>query len=421
MRRKIVFSLAAFFLMLGLVALVYRHLAASGNAGYVIVGLGDWVLETSLYFVVIVLIALFLGLYFGLRFMFGAAKLPLSIKKRNLEQRGKRSLEALVEGLLETVEGKWEKAERSLIRHAADSNLPLVNYLTAARAAHARGAPEQREEYLKLAGASAPQAELAIGITRAELLIGTRQCQEALEHLTALNKTTPNHPVVLRLMGEAYRQARDWDALHHLIPVLREGKLLPESELKPLETETYRVLLEKRALTRDPALIREIWRLVPLPVRSEVAVQIPYCSGMIDAGVGEEVEEELRLALGRDWNPTLLALYARIATPDAARQLQAAEEWLGPHQDDARLLRVLAQFALRAGQSEKAWEYLQSSLELEPTMEACKLLGDQFFEAGNHAAASVTYRQGLKIACGEPVDLDEAARIADSLATAAPA
>ncbi|MDD1648839.1 MAG: heme biosynthesis protein HemY [Methylococcaceae bacterium] len=408
MRRKIVFSLAAFFLVLGVLAVGYRHLASSGNAGYVIIGLGDWVLETSLYFVVIVLTVLFLGLYFGIRFMTGAAKLPESIKKRNTEQRGKRSLEALVDGVIETLEGKWEKAERNLIRHAADSSLPLINYLTAARAAHARGAPEQREDYLKLASASVPQAELATGITRAELLVGTRQFQEAIEQLTILNKITPNHPVILRLMFEAYRQTRDFDALHHLIPVLRESKLVAESDLRPLEVETYRVLLEKRALTHDPTLIREIWRQVPAQVRSEAVVQMPYCEGMIDAGVGEEVEEELRLALGRDWNPILLALYARIEAVDAARQLSSAEEWLGPHQDDARLLQVLAKFALKAGQTEKAQDYLQRSLALEPTLEACKLMGDQFFAARNFQAASTLYRQGLKIATGEPLDPEEA-------------
>ncbi|MFM2007949.1 MAG: hypothetical protein RLZZ09_3604, partial [Pseudomonadota bacterium] len=106
MRRKIVFSLAAFFLILGLVAFGYKQMSASGNAGYVIIGIGDWVLETSLYFVIIFLTLLFLALYFGIRFMTGAAKLPDSIKKRNSEQRSKRSLEALVAGLIETNEGK---------------------------------------------------------------------------------------------------------------------------------------------------------------------------------------------------------------------------------------------------------------------------------------------------------------------------
>lgn len=410
MRRKIVFSLAAFFLVLGLIALGYRHLSASGNAGYVIVGLGDWVLETSLYFAVIMMTCLFAALYVGILFTTGAAKLPDSIKKRNLEQRGKRSLEALMTGLIETIEGKWEKAERNLIRHAGDSSLPLMNYLTAARAAHARGASEQREDYLKLARDSAPQAELAVSLTRVKLLVDSHQYHEALEQLTEINRSTPNHPVVLRLMCEAYTQTRDWDALHHLIPVLREAKLLGEAELRKLEVEAYRTLLEKRAMTRDPVMIREIWRMVPPMVRTEIAVATPYFRGMIDAGVGEEAEEELRLALGREWHSELLRLYASIRLADPARQLQGAEAWLAPHPEDAQLLHTLASLALRAGQKEKALDYARRSLTLQPTMEACKLLGDWLHEQREHVAASTLYRQGLKAAAGEPLDSEELAR-----------
>lgn len=415
MRRRIVFSLAAFLLAFALVALGYRHLSSAGNAGYVIVGLSDWVLETSLYFVIVVLVLLFLALYLGIRFLTGAARLPDSIKKRNTEQRVRKSVEALLSGLIDTVEGKWEKAERNLIRHAADSSLPLLNYLTAARAAHARGAPEQREDYLQRARNSAPQAELAVDLSRVKLLMGSHQFAEALECLNEINRKTANHPVALRLMCESYVQTRDWDALHHLIPVLREGKLFGEKELRGLEIRAYRSLLEKRALTRDPALIREIWRMVPDVVRSEADVAFPYCQGMIDAGVGDEVEEDVRLALGRDWQPRLLALYARIAG-DAERQLASAEHWLGPHHEDPQLLQVLAILARRAGQADKAREYVLRSLAIRPTAEACQLMGDLLYEARDFVAAAGVYRQGMRLASGEPIDADALERAARILA-----
>ena len=56
MRRKIVFSLAAFFLILGLVVVGYQQLNERGHAGYVIIGIGDVVLETSLYFIILLTI-----------------------------------------------------------------------------------------------------------------------------------------------------------------------------------------------------------------------------------------------------------------------------------------------------------------------------------------------------------------------------
>ena len=405
MRRKIVFSLAAFFLLLGIIAIGYKQLSSGGNAGYVIVGIGDWVLETSLYFVIIFLTLLFVSLYFGLRFLTGAAKLPDSIRKRNTEQRNKKSIDALQTGFIETIEGKSEKAERALIMHASDSSLPLINYLTAARAAHDRGAPEQREDYLKLARKTVPQADLAVGLSKARLLIDSHQYVEAVEQLVEINKTSRNHPVALRLMYEAFVQTKDWDALQNLIPVLREARLIPEAELRKLEVETYRSLLEKRALTRDAGLIREIWRLVPSHIRSDATVSAPYCRGMIDAGFGEEVEEDLRLSLGHQWNAVLLQLYSRIRLQDAARQLSSAEDWLGPHREDAGLLRLLSALALRANQTGKAIAYALQSLELEPSPEACKVLGDMLYERQDHVAASSVYHQGLRIVAGEQPDI----------------
>ena len=403
MKRKIVFSLAGFFLVLGLTVWGYNHLAAAGNAGYVIIGLGDWVLETSLYFVLVVLVSSFVLFYVSIRLMYGAARLPKVIKRRESEIRGKRSQEALIAGLIETAEGHWEKAERNLIRHAADSGVPLINYLTAARAAHSRGAHEQREEYLRLAQKSVPEAELAIGLTRAELQLSSRQFDEALESLTDLNRIAPTHAAVLRLMHQAYAQTANWEALHRLMPHLRNTRVMLEAEVKLLETETYSALLKEKAKTRDAAVIREIWRHVPMHIRGLAGLDALYGAAMIDAGAGQEVEEDIRLALGKDWNETLLVLYGCINAADPQQHLQSAEAWLAPHPDDAVLLRVLAKLAMRTGQTEKAREYVQKSLAVEPSVEACRLIGDFYQAQRDFATASDYYRKGLVLASNEVI------------------
>ena len=93
MRRKIVFSLAAFFLILGLVVVGYQQLNERGHAGYVIIGIGDLVLETSLYFIILLTIFVFVTLYLGIRFTTGAAKLPESIKRRHQQQNAQHQHE----------------------------------------------------------------------------------------------------------------------------------------------------------------------------------------------------------------------------------------------------------------------------------------------------------------------------------------
>ncbi|SMF97161.1 HemY protein [Methylomagnum ishizawai] len=403
MKRKIIFSSVALLLAIGLIVAAYRWLVAHGNAGYVIIGINQWVLETSLYVMVVTTVLGFVAFYIALRLISKALSLPQALKQRSHEQRGRRSQEALITGLLETTEGQWEKAERNLIRHAADSGLPLINYLTAARAAHSRGAHEQRDEYLNLARQAVPKAELAVALTRAELQLSTKQFDQALESLTHLNQIAPSHAAVLRLTHQLYEQMEDWEALHRLIPALHKNKVLMEAEIHRLEADTYAALLRRRAETRDAMQLRELWAHIPQHIRGLTSLESLYCAAMIESGAGTEVEELLRLALGRDWNETLLVLYGCIQMADTEGQLHHAETWLELHPRDPVLLRVLGKLALRIKQRDKARDYIRGSLDIEPSVEAYQLMGDLLFAQKDYVAASNYYRNGLMFASNEAV------------------
>jgi HemY protein len=401
-KKAVIYMLIALSIAAGVGFFVHRRLIA-GDAGYVIIGYDRWVLESSLFVMIIALVVTFVLLYFLIRALLQAMSIPKALKKRDGELRNKRSQEALITGLIESAEGNWEKAERNLIRHAADSGAPLINYLTAARAAHARGAVEQRDEYLKLARETAPESELAIGLTRAELQLSNKQFEEALESLTHLNKIAPSHAAVLRLTHQAYAQMEDWEGLRRLLPALHQNRVLMEAEVKLLETETYSALIKQKSETRDVTALREIWATVPEHIRASTGIRSLYFAAMIEAGAGEEIEDELRRALGDEWDETLLVLYGCIQLSDRETQLQHAETWLGPHPRDAVLFRVLGKLAIRCKLWNKAKNYLEKSLEVEPSVEAYQLLGDVLHQQNDFAAACHYYRNGLMFASSEVV------------------
>lgn len=119
---------------------------------------------------------------------------------------------------------------------------------------------------------------------------------------------------------------------------------------------------------------------------------------MIEARAGEEIEDELRRALGENWDETLLVLYGCIELADREKQLQHAESWLGPHPQDAVLFRVLGKLCIRNKLWAKAREYLEKSLQLEPSVEACQLLGDLLQRQNDFSGACHMYRTGLMLA-----------------------
>lgn len=405
--RRALFALLGILLLLGAAFAGVRYLATHGFSGYVIVGIGQWSVETSLLLTSIVLVLSFVLLYAAIRLLATAISLPSLLKQRGREKRSKLSQEALLTGLLESAEGNWESAEKHLIRHAANSGVPLINYLTAARAAQSRGAPDQRDEYLRLAQETMPEAELAIGLTKAELQLSNQQFEEALESLTQLDKIAPSHATVLRLMHQAYASVADWQGLSLIIPKLQANKVLLEAEIKLLEAETFSALIKQKSDTRDAVELRNLWIEMPEHIRASTGIQQLYYAAMIEAGAEVEVEPLLRKALAKDWNETLLVLYACIRMPDAERQLADAEAWLKTHPDDAILLRVLGKLSLRAGLLEKAKAYLESSLASESSVEAYQLMGDVLLKEGNYQLACQFFRNGLLFASNEVIALIE--------------
>lgn len=403
MRKKLIVLFGSLLLILIAVAVTYRYLLIQGKVGYVIIGVGNWALESSFFLFALALMLSYLVLYFVTRLVVNASHIPRMLEQRTGEERTKRSREALINGLVETAEGNWEKAEKNLIRHVADSGVPLINYLTAARAAHSRGAVDQRDEYLKLARESTPEAELAVGLTRAELQLSHRQFDAAVDSLAHLHRINPGHATILRMMHQAYSQMEDWEALRRILPALHHHKVMMEAEIKLWETETYSALLKRAAEHQYPEELRKLWSEIPEHIRQMTGIQNLYYAAMIGAGVGEEIEESLRLALGREWGETLLVLYGCIHHSDAAYQLKEAEYWIGPHPYDAVLYLVLAKLAWRVQQWDKAMGYLKQSLAIEPSVEANQLMGDLLFRQNDPAAACHYYRSGLMLASDEVV------------------
>src|SRR5690606_33549960 len=125
--------------------------------------------ESSLW-VFLLLIALVVLLVWALRWLSRLLLVSGSlVNPWSRRQRGRRSRLAAEKGLLDLIEGRWERAIRHLRLAAEGDRQPLMYYLGAARAAQKLGRTEESEALLESALQRQPQAELAIALTHAEL------------------------------------------------------------------------------------------------------------------------------------------------------------------------------------------------------------------------------------------------------------
>lgn len=401
--KSLLYFVVSLLIAVAFAFLISRWLGMFDTPGYAILGIGHWAIETSFLVFAVSLIALFFVLYFLFRLLGWLVRLPGRLKKRGSSLRFNRSQEALIAGLVDSAEGNWEKAEKALIRHASHSGAPLIHYLTAARAAQSRGAFDKRDEYLKKAADHAPGSDVAIGLTQAELHLSGNQFEQALETLARLHSIDPTHASVLKLMHQTYQRLGDWEGVRKLIPSLNNNKVLMEAEVKLLETQAFSELLKRAAEARDVAAIEQLWQEMPTHIKRMSGVSAIYFAAMIESGAGASIEQTLADVLSAHWDDTLIVLFGSVPSADPALQLQTAERWLTSRPQDAVLLGVLGKLAAKCRQLQKAEAYLTKSLDLEPTVQAYRLLGDLLFESGDKDRASRCYKNGLELASSEVV------------------
>ncbi len=401
--KKLLYFLGSLLATAATAFFVSKWLQGYDNPGYVLIGIGHWSLETSLVVFAVSLIIGFFVFYLFFRFLGWLFRLPGQLKSRGKNIKFNRSQEALIAGLVDSVEGNWERAEKVLIKHASHSGAPLIHYLTAARAAQSRGAFDKRDEYLKKAADQAPDSSVLIGLTQAELHLSGNQFEQALETLTRLHSIDPTHANVLKLLHQTYQHVGDWQGIRKLIPSLHTNKILMEAEVKLLETEAYSQLLKQSAKKGNIEEIQSLWSEIPNYIKSMPGISAIYFASMIEAGAGAEIEQNLADVLSVNWDETLVALFGSIQSSNVSKQLETAEKWSYVHQENAVLLAVMGKLAIKCGDNFKAESYLAKSIAAEPTVQAYQLLGDLLFTQGDKDNAIMCYKNGLELASSEVV------------------
>lgn len=392
MRRVFAYALIALLLGVGVVALIET------DPGYVLVAYGSYTLETSLW-VGMLLLALFtLLVYLVVRLIRRLLAGQHSLAGWFSDRKSRQSARLTNRGLINFIEGNWNKARRQLLRGADHSDAPLLNYLMAARASHVIGEQDKVREYLGAAEATDSQAGIAVELTQAEMRLESQQYEQALATLVRARRNAGRHPYVLDLMCKAYRGLGDWQALADLLPELRKYKVMPTEELQALEREIQARLLEASAAGDDAgASLEKYWQSLSAQQKRDPELMHQYVGLLIDQGSSAAAEKVILRALKQQWDARLVDLYGRVEGDDPGKQLANAESWLTEHPDDADLLRCLGRLAAREQLWSQARDYFERSAAARSSAETYAELGRLLAAMGDAKASAGFFNQALAV------------------------
>ncbi len=378
-------------------AVIIAHIM-SGDPGFVVVGYQGYVIRTTVNLVTLMLVVagvLCFGLLRLAVWMWGSVRHVFHWPQ---SRRAARAHQGLMLGYIALAEGDLWRAEETLGATAAASEVALVHYLGAARAAHAQRATARRDRYLQRARERLPQAELAIGLTEAELDLEGGELSAARTRLAALRTAHPSHPRVLRLCLSLARAEGNWHEALEVLSALKQRKALSPEEWQKQQLEAYAGVL-RSAGGHDE--LERLWSRAPSGLRREATVIDAYASRLQALGTGAKAVPLIQKALKSGWDRALMQRYGLLDSNDPAAQIHEAEKWLAVHGDDPALLLALGRLCLRNELWGKACHYLESCLKQEASPEAYWLLSETLDHIGDRERASASRRRGLELATAE--------------------
>ncbi|SEG77998.1 heme biosynthesis HemY N-terminal domain-containing protein [Marinobacterium lutimaris] len=379
------------------------------DPGYVLLAYKETTVETSLWVLLLMAIIAFAVLHTLIN-LIGRARLPA---QRVRNWRGRRNQKIAqsktLKGLMALSEGNWWKAQRFLTQAAERSEQPLINYLAAAKAAHEQGETNAADNLLQKAREATPKAEVAVGIVQAQIQLSRGQNEPALATLLHLKRLAPKHSYVLKLLKEAYVRLNDWSGLTHLMHDLRRHQVLPEQQLRDLETRAARHLLTQ-SLSSQPAeadsktrlqAVAHTWQELPANCTHDPALIQQYIGLMVEAGSADEAEKMLREQLKKQWDEELVALYGRITSSTPHKQLDTARAWLKKHDASAALELTLGRLSMQNEHWGAAIKHFEQSIELQPSAEAYAELSRLLSHLGEKERAGEISALGFDLVNGK--------------------
>ncbi len=387
-----------------LFASVWMALSLRQDPGYAMFSIGQWTVETSFAFLILVLVALFVAFYFLVRLAIRLWRTPsrtLAAHQRRLQRKARRLFNL---GSRQLAAGQWAAAEKTLLKSAEHSETPALDYLSAARAVHRLNEAKWRRDLHLRKAEDSPEADpLLVQLTRVEFLLDDQDAQQARTILESLRTLHPRHPGVLEWLARSYRQLGAWEPLHQLLPELQKHKVFGPEPFTEMQREVYHARLQSVACGGSLEKLRALWKQAPATLREgDEALLVDYATALCEFGAFDDAESLLREAINRRWSPKLVVGYGMLERGNAAAQLAAAEGWLATHGNDPHLLLTLGRLAKRCQQDAKARDYLERSIKLMPTPDAYQELGELLESLHELTHAGQCFHAGLRLLVGKP-------------------
>lgn len=312
-------------------------------------------------------------------------RMPKKISKHVSTNRSRKSF---AKGLLALSEGKWKAAEKLLLQSTKNSLTPELSFMAAARAAVSQNKVEAAFSYLDEAE-SHTDNPLTIDLTRCELWTKIGKNDLAIELLKRILRSYPNNPRALHLFLQASQNAEQWQDLRQVLPKAGKLEVIPQDKVALLTEHSILQELKEAQSTQD---LQKTWDSLNSAQKASYQYIHAFAENGLKLGLFDSVAKLTENALNKNFSPELLSIWCQLDN-NHQNKMKTAEKWLKKHPENSQLLQAMGALCLQSKLWGKAYQYLQKSLDIEPTPQTFKLMAQYFDAIDEPENALKAYRQ----------------------------
>ncbi|OGV26491.1 MAG: hypothetical protein A3F18_06905 [Legionellales bacterium RIFCSPHIGHO2_12_FULL_37_14] len=380
-----------------LFATAFLGLSLGHDPGYVLISTQRFSIETTLWVGLLLLAAGFFVLHFIYVSIQFTLNIPAKLKNWWEKHQQNKAINNTRMGLIEFSEGYWESAQKHLIKALPHTDLPLFNYLTAARSAQELGQTYLRDDFLRQAQQNEPKANIAVKLTQAQLQIASMQWEQALATLQHLHEIAPKHPYVIKLLAKLYETVKDWPKLIKLLPEIKRHAAKRGNSLNLDEALIYLEALRdllKQHNTLEQA--QTFFAALPKNLQNDPRFVLAYCEFLVSQQEWQLANALIKRALTKELNLDLINLYATI--PAEEDKLNFSKQLLNAHPHSAEVHALLGKLYLQTRLFGQAKTNLEASIDIDPHPATYFYLAKTLEMLELKEEAYIAYKQGLTLA-----------------------
>lgn len=319
-----------------------------GADSYFLLRIGDWAMQMRLFVALAILVLgfgvitmlwrLFRGIFLG--------KWPSDWRRRREKNLTQNAIENLALS-------NWTLARKELVKVANKTDKPVPFMMLSAQVSEAMGDLSEAKEIYSKTLVESPDWSYTARKRLCQIALLEGDIKAAEELFVELKKERKSDPQLFLLETRLAEETSNWGELKTLLITARKKPEL-YSKVASMERRFIQSRLHQRL--GAPELL-EVYDFVSRTdnITSDIVGQLSQQLAM--RGQNKEAELLIRKALNKNWDDSLVGIYAEVEAQSPKKQLKSAEQWLAGREGSEVLLIALQKLSVRAGNDAKAEEY----------------------------------------------------------------